>query len=186
MGRAIFLCGGSASGKTTIYRLAGVGKVCCKATTRKLRKDETEGIDFFVKTEDEFSYLEKQGAFIDVSGRYGKRYGILRDWFVKNTLNSDIVLYSHTYDSMSQSKKNIINEGYKALTIAVLSHESDIKNRLFIRHINEPKRRTRSIEEAINENRNIVKYLQMYDSHIINRHLEEAVVTFQTIVAESV
>jgi len=183
MNRAIFLCGSSASGKSTIYERAKDDRimVCCKATTRDLRYGEKEGIDFFVKTENEFTELEKKGAFIDVSGRYGKRYGIVRDWFNENIRNRDIVLYTHTYDSMARTKKNLVAERHKTVTVAVLCYETDIRKRLFERNRSEPNRQARSIEEAIAEQRNISRYLTMFDHMVINTELEEAVRSFQSI-----
>lgn len=182
MNRAIFLCGSSASGKSTIYRMSGHGIACCKATTRDLRPDENEGIDFFVKSQDEFDWLDRDGHFINTSVRYGHRYGIMRGWFDEKINKTDIIIYSHTFNSMSVCRRTIVNEGYRTLTVAVLAYEEDLKERLAYRNRNHPERVTRSVEEAIAENRNVERYLPAFDSMIINKDLDTAVRDYLAIV----
>src|SRR2546421_6481564 len=77
------LSGPSGSGKSTVLKrlLAGAGvplRLSVSATTRAPRPGETEGVDYYFWTRDQFEAEVKAGAFLEWAKVHGNCYGTLR------------------------------------------------------------------------------------------------------------
>ncbi len=85
-GRVVIISGPSGAGKSTVVR--ELMNVCplplgtsISATTRKPRDAERDGIDYFFLSEQRFTELRLQGAFIECRQNFGLKhwYGTLKD-----------------------------------------------------------------------------------------------------------
>ena len=187
-GKIFILCGCSASGKTAIFR--GAQKyvpdleICCKATTRELREDEQEGIDFFIMKHQKFYEMEKNRDFVDVSGRYNCRYGIIGSWLEGKTYQGiDVGIYTHTYESFNRTKANLTDNGYsRIISVAVLADIGEIERRLERRKGETPERVTVRLNLVRDEQESVESHLDAYDFVIRNVDLDRSIVYFTEIV----
>lgn len=73
----IILCGGSASGKTTVaVAMVELGyKRVVTYTTRPMRKGEVDGVSYNFISDEEFAKMVKEGGFIEYATYRGWSYG---------------------------------------------------------------------------------------------------------------
>ncbi len=82
-GALIVISSPSGAGKTTICKkLISEDKnlyLSVSVTTRKKRKKETEGIDYFFYSKNDFLKLQKQGKFLETAQVFDNLYGTLKE-----------------------------------------------------------------------------------------------------------
>ena len=81
-GLVLVISSPSGAGKTTICKkiideIEGV-TLSISATTRKKRKGEIDGKDYFFKNHQEFSDMQKNKEFIETANVFGHSYGTLK------------------------------------------------------------------------------------------------------------
>jgi len=90
-GAIIAISAPSGTGKTTILRriLSDFPEIVfsVSATTRKRRRNEVEGVDYFFITEEEFKKKIKNNEFVEWELFYDYYYGTFRD-FIENCINN--------------------------------------------------------------------------------------------------
>jgi guanylate kinase len=89
MARVFVITGPSGVGKGTLIRTLRERvpelELSVSATTRAPRPGEDDGVAYHFLTDDEFSRLVDQGAFVEHARYSGRRYGTLREELEKRT-----------------------------------------------------------------------------------------------------
>lgn len=90
-GTLVVISAPSGGGKTTVIhklleRLPNAGKVIT-STTREIREQEENGVDYYFLTKDEFEQKIADGAFIEHAVYAGHHYGVEHD-VLENTLTA--------------------------------------------------------------------------------------------------
>ncbi|MCM1244212.1 MAG: guanylate kinase [Roseburia sp.] len=170
-GILVVISGFSGAGKGTImkelikrydYHLS------VSATTRKPRTGETEGIDYYFHTREEFQEMIEQGELIEWAEYVGNYYGTPRR-YVEEQLEAgkDVLLEIEMQGGM------LVKEKFpEALLIFVSPPSGEIlKERLTGRGTESPEEIEKRLLRAVEE----VKYMKDYDYIIVNDDLEDAI-----------
>lgn len=170
-GILVVISGFSGAGKGTImkelikrydYHLS------ISATTRKPRTGETDGIDYYFHTRDEFQEMIKKGELIEWAEYVGNYYGTPKK-YVEEQLDAgkDVLLEIEMQGGM------LVKEKFpEALLIFVSPPSAEIlKERLTGRGTESPEEIEKRLLRAVEE----VKYMKDYDYIIVNDDLEEAI-----------
>lgn len=138
------------------------------ATTRKPRTGETDGIDYYFHTRDEFQEMIKKGELIEWAEYVGNYYGTPKK-YVEEQLDAgkDVLLEIEMQGGM------LVKEKFpEALLIFVSPPSAEIlKERLTGRGTESPEEIEKRLLRAVEE----VKYMKDYDYIIVNDDLEEAI-----------
>ena len=167
----------SGTGKTTICKkLLEYDKniyLSVSVTTRKKRKKEVEGVDYYFKSKKDFLNLKSKSSFIENAFVFENYYGTLKSEVLENLENGVDVLIDIDWQGTRQ-----ITEAMKGNLIKIFllpPSIDELKKRL-------SKRNSDSIEEinfrmskALKE----IKHYDEYDYVLVNNNLDN---TFQQIV----
>lgn len=120
----------SGAGKTTIikelFRKMPEIKFSVSATTRKKRKDETNGVDYYFISREEFENKIKRGEFVEWEEVHGNLYGTLKREIEKGTKGPrDLVFEVDVKGAISI--KNLFPQ---AVTIFIDAPKKDLISRL--------------------------------------------------------
>lgn len=170
-GILVVISGFSGAGKGTImkelikrydYHLS------VSATTRQPRKGETDGIDYYFHTREEFQNMIEKGELIEWAEYVGNYYGTPKK-YVEEQLNAgkDVLLEIEMQGGM------LVKEKFpNALLVFVSPPSGDIlKQRLTGRGTETPEEIEKRLLRAVDE----VKYMKEYDYIIVNDELEDAI-----------
>jgi guanylate kinase len=96
-GRLVVISAPSGAGKTSIARsilerMTGF-RFSVSATTRPKRETETDGVDYFFLTKDEFLHRVQAGAFAEWEEIYGNYYGTLRSEIDRALATGERILF---------------------------------------------------------------------------------------------
>lgn len=161
--KIIIISGPSGSGKgTVISALPDNYKKAISFTTRAIRPDiETDGIDYFFITPDEFDQLRSSGNILECNYFDGNYYGTSRSQIIdilQKGLNA--VLDVDVHGAM-----NIKKEFPEALMIFLMSPDVFVQER---RLRTREKNSEESIRNRIKEAENELAYTRFFDCVIIN------------------
>lgn len=171
----------SGSGKTTLCQklLDSVSRRrlvrSISATTRKPRRGERQGKDYFFIPREEFIRRRRAGEFIEWAGVLGNYYGTPRDFVESNLNKGRDVLLSIDVQGARQIKRRIKNAVF--IFIAPPSFQ-ELARRL-------QKRSTESSEEIaqrLHLAQKEMEYIKEYNYIIVNDNIEEALRQLQEIV----
>lgn len=157
-------------GKTTIVNLllqeVPYLKRVITYTTRSIRKNEIDGVDYIFKTKEEFENLIAQGAFLEYAKVHGNYYGTpKKDVETLLSQGYDVVLVIDV-QGMRQVKVNFP----ELITIFILPPSiEELVNRMKIRGENSEEIEKR-LQTAIGE----IPAWKEYDYAVINDNLEKA------------
>ena len=167
----------SGTGKTTICKkLLEYDKnihLSVSVTTRKKRKNEVEGIDYYFRTKKDFLNLKSEKAFIESAFVFENYYGTLKSEVLEQIENGTDVLIDIDWQGTRQitnaMKGNLIK-------IFILPPSIDeLKKRLSKRNSDSIKEINFRMSNALKE----IKHYNEYDYVLINDNLDN---TFQKIV----
>lgn len=182
-GSVLVVAAPSGAGKTTIVKNILKKfpelKFSISATTRKKREVETDGVDYFFLTEDEFLKKIENNEFLEWEKCYDYYYGTLRDHVL-----------------------NIINEGYSILL------EVDVKGALNIKKIfpdtvlifieppsfeelvsrlkNRKTETNEDLEKRIKRAEMELSLKNDFDYSVVNNKLDNAISEVTTIIKENI
>jgi guanylate kinase len=171
--KSVLFCGPSGSGKTTIvhYLLKNVPTLSfsVSATTRHKRYNETDGIDYYFLTPDEFRQRIKNHEFIEYEEVYKDRfYGTLEAEVERIWKKDKVVIFDVDVEGGVHIKKKL---GGKLLTVFVQPPSiEELHRRLSLRKTETPESLADRIEKSDKE----MKYAGKFDKVIINDNLETA------------
>ncbi len=178
-GFLLVISGPSASGKGTVCRkLLERNKdliFSISATTRKARKGEIDGVNYFFIDEKTFDQMVSNGEFIEYALVHGNKYGTPKKFVIDQVNKGEIVLLEIDVQGALQIKE-LFDE---AVFIFLLPPSmEELRNRII-------KRGTESKEDIDIRMRNAVDELKLaykYDYVVINDKVDEAVEKIETII----
>ena len=181
-GLLIIVSGPSGVGKGTVLkelRNADPNIVpSISATTRKPRKGETDGVNYFFKTESEFDLMIERGEFMEWAVFSGNKYGTPRA-YVSDNLSSgrDVLLEIDV-----QGALKLMNDGAEGIYIFIAPESLDVlRERLRGRGTEdeaEVERRVKAAEWELTQK-------DKYDYVVINRVVSDAAAEIENIIRKS-
>ena len=170
----------SGAGKTTMIRaLLPQAKnivFSISSTTRPKRPEETEGVDYFFTTKEDFLNKVKNDEFIEWAEVHGNFYGTLKKEIDRIHKEGKIPLF----DVDIQGSKSLKDKLANSVFILILPPSlQELENRLKERDTEPPEQIKLRLENAIAE---ISEYKQ-FDYVLINDNLPQSVLTFKSIIS---
>ena len=167
----------SGTGKTTICKkLLEYDKnihLSVSVTTRKKRKNEVEGVDYYFKSKKDFLNLKSQNSFIENALVFENYYGTLKSEVLEQLENGIDVLIDIDWQGTRQ-----ITQAMKGNLIKIFllpPSIDELKKRLSKRNSDSIKEINFRMSKALKE----IKHFDEYDYVLVNDNLEN---TFQKIV----
>jgi len=167
----------SGTGKTTICKkLLEYDKniyLSVSVTTRKKRKNEVEGIDYYFRSKKDFLNLKSQNSFIENALVFENYYGTLKSEVLEQLENGIDVLIDIDWQGTRQ-----ITEAMKGNLIKIFllpPSIDELKKRLSKRNSDSVKEINFRMSKALKE----IKHFDEYDYVLVNDNLDK---TFQKII----
>ena len=161
----------SGTGKTTICKkLLEYDKnihLSVSVTTRKKRKNEVEGIDYYFKSKEDFLNLKYQNAFIENAFVFENYYGTLKSEVTERLKNGIDVLIDIDWQGTRQITKAMKGNLVKIFLLPPSIDE--LKKRLSERNSDSINEIDFRMSNALKE----IKHYDEYDYVLINKNLEE-------------
>ncbi|MCY3778388.1 MAG: guanylate kinase [Candidatus Aminicenantes bacterium] len=178
-GRLIVMSGPSGAGKTSLGRalveqVEGL-RFSVSHTTRRPRRGERHGVEYFFVSEPEFREMVARDRFLEHARVHGHYYGTSREW-VTDCLDSgkDVLL-----DIDVQGARQIMDQVRDALTILILPpSRRELERRLTQRGQDRLAVIRRRMERAAKE----VGAYNRYRYAIINDSLKDALLELKSVV----
>jgi len=175
----VVLSSPSGGGKTTICR-----KILNKhkdylysisATTRKKRKNEKDGRDYFFLSEDQFNQIRKKRGFVEWAKVHGEYYGTLKKFVDKKEGEGKTALLVLDVQGGMAIKKKYLDS---VLIFLLPPSFEELKKRLIRRGTD----RTDEIEKRLKIALKEMKFWSKYDYVVINKNLKETVKLVEKII----
>ena len=167
----------SGTGKTTICKkLLEYDKnihLSVSVTTRKKRKNEVEGIDYYFRSKEDFLNLKSQNSFIENALVFENYYGTLKSEVLEQLENGIDVLIDIDWQGTRQITQAMKGNLVKIFLLPPSIDE--LKKRLSKRNSDSIKEINFRMSKALKE----IKHFDEYDYVLVNDNLEN---TFQKIV----
>ncbi len=181
-GRIFVISAPSGSGKTTLCRklirsLPGRRKLLrsVSVTTRKPRKGERAGRDYFFISKQQFLERRRKQGFLEWAGVLGCYYGTPREFVERETKRGNDVLLS--IDVQGARKIRRLNP--EAVLIFILPPSfAELERRLLLRSTEEKKEISRRLKLAEKE----LDFIKHYDYVVLNDKIEKAQAKLKRIV----
>ena len=171
-GLVLVISSPSGAGKTTICKkiideIEGV-TLSISATTRKKRKGEIDGKDYFFKNLQEFSEMLKNKEFIESANVFGHSYGTLKKEVLLKIKKGIDVIVDIDWQGTRQIEKHL---GQDVVKIFILP--PSIKE-LEIRLGNRASEDKENFLKRMSEARKEISHFNEYDFIVINNEVETA------------
>ena len=167
----------SGTGKTTICKkLLEYDKnihLSVSVTTRKKRKNEVEGIDYYFRSKKDFLNLKSQNSFIENAFVFENYYGTLKSEVLEQLENGIDVLIDIDWQGTRQITETMKGNLIKIFLLPPSIDE--LKKRLSKRNSDSIKEINFRMSKALKE----IKHFDEYDYVLVNDNLDN---TFQKIV----
>ena len=167
----------SGTGKTTICKKLleydNNIHLSVSVTTRKKRKNELEGIDYYFRTKKDFLNLKSQNSFIENALVFENYYGTLKSEVLEKLENGIDVLIDIDWQGTRQITQAMKGNLIKIFLLPPSINE--LKKRLSKRNSDSIKEINFRMSNALKE----IKHFDEYDYVLVNDNLDN---TFQKIV----
>tara|TARA_X000000950_G_scaffold206648_1_gene248585 strand:+ start:340 stop:930 length:591 start_codon:yes stop_codon:yes gene_type:complete len=178
----VILSSPSGVGKTTITKKIqqkySAFKISVSHTTRKMRSNEVDGIDYHFVNTNEFEKLIKEKKFYEHARIFGNYYGTLKKNIDKDVEKNDI-LFDIDWQGTKQLSKHKNLNLIKIFLIA--SDKNELKARLIKRNQN-TKREVDLRFDSFDED---VKHWRDYDYIVINKNLDNCFNQIMKIIKDN-
>lgn len=169
----------SGGGKTTIsqkiLRKHKEYLYSISATTRRKRKNEKEGKDYFFLSEKRFDRIRKRGGFVEWATVHGENYGTLKEFVNQAEKEERVALFVLDVQGGMAIKKKYP----KSVLIFLLPPSlEELRNRLVWRGTDKTDEVNKRLETALKE----IKFWSKYDYVVINKNLEQTVNMVEKII----
>ena len=180
-GLVLVISSPSGAGKTTICKklIQDIDNIelSVSVTTRKKRKYEIDGKDYFFRSESEFSSLENNNKFLENANVFGYSYGTLKREVISKIQKGIDVIVDIDWQGTRQIQKHIPNDIVKVFILPPSIKE--LENRLGNRASEDKKNFIKRMSEARKE----ISHYTEYDFVIINNEIEKAVNKIKSILS---
>lgn len=156
--KIIIISGHSGAGKSTIVRniindkkFSSYFCLSTSFTTRKIRRNEVDGIDYFFVSESEFKKKKKKNFFIEYNIYNGNYYGTPRNFLEKDIQNYKIPLLEIDVNGREKISEEIGKE--YVVSIFITAQLSSLKSRIKERDVSQLKKKMTSEEKSSIRNR---------------------------------
>ena len=170
-GVIVILSSPSGAGKTTLVKKISSTKnfnISISHTTRKPRKNEINGKDYFFVSSKEFKKLIKEGKFLEHANVFNNYYGSSKYMVVNNLKKGNNVIFDIDWQGTQQIKYKKLK--YKILTIFILPpSKEELHKRLLKREINNKK----IVHERMKLFKKDILHWTEYDFVVINDDLKK-------------
>jgi guanylate kinase len=171
-GMVLVISSPSGAGKTTICKkiineTEGVA-LSISATTRKRRKDEIDGKDYFFKNNNEFLEMLKNKEFIETANVFGHSYGTLKKEVLLKIEKGIDVIVDIDWQGTRQIEKHL---GQDVVKIFILPPSIE---ELEIRLGNRASEDKENFLKRMSEARKEISHFNEYDFIVINNEIEVA------------
>lgn len=178
-GFLLVISGPSGSGKGTVCKkLLERNKdlvYSVSATTRKARKGEIDGVNYFFMDEKTFDEMASRGEFLEYASVHGNKYGTPKKFVVEQVNKGEIVILEIDVQGALQVKK-LYDEAVFVFLLPPSMEE--LKKRIL-------KRGTESKEDMDIRLKNAgdeLKLVYEYDYVVVNDSVDEAVENIEAII----
>ena len=178
-GNLFIVSGPSGAGKGTIIRetlkMDDYFKLSISVTTREIRNNEKEGIDYFYKSKEEFKKMIDCNEFIEYAYVYDNYYGTQKKPVIDAIERGESVLLEIDIQGALQIKKNYP----ESIFVFILPPSmAKLKSRILERNSETDETFKKRFLSAFNE----INYIEKYDYYIINGVLEDSINSFRSII----
>ncbi|MGX7133387.1 MULTISPECIES: guanylate kinase [Enterococcus] len=179
-GLLIVLSGPSGVGKGTVRKAIFESKdndfhYSVSMTTRKMRKGEVEGVDYFFRTREEFEKLIESGEMLEYAEYVGNYYGTPLS-YVQKTLDDGKDVFLEIEVQGAQQVKEKVPDGVFIFLTPPDLHE--LKSRIVGRGTDAPD----VIEERMQVAREEIEMMALYDYAVVNDEVPKAVERIKKII----
>lgn len=177
-GTLVVMSGPSGAGKSSICRALIEDErvlLSVSATTRAIRDQEVDGVDYHFLSEDEFDRRVQVGDFLEHADYAGNRYGTLRAEVEQKLLGGNIVLL----EIEVKGTRILQSTGLEATYVFILPpSREELGRRLRARSTDDEA----AIERRLTIAREEYDAAHMYDYVIINEDLPEAIEAVRSVL----
>ena len=170
-GIIIILSSPSGAGKTTLVKKILSKKefsVSISHTTRKPRRNEIHGSDYFFVSQKEFKKLILDEKFLEYANVFHNYYGSSKELVLDKLSKGQNVVFDIDWQGTKQIKQG--NLKYKIITIFILPpSRKELFNRLLNREMGDEK----IANERMKQFENDVKHWTSYDYVVVNDNLDK-------------
>ncbi|MBN1695155.1 guanylate kinase [candidate division WOR-3 bacterium] len=175
----LIIAGPSGAGKTTVCKLLVKNDdkllYSISATTRKKRRGEKDGVDYYFIDEKKFKNWEKKGRFLETAKVHGYYYGTLKDFVAKADKDGREILL----DVDVKGKINICKKMNNAVSIFLLPPTmTEAVKRIKGRNVEKDIEIKKRMETATRE----VKEIKNFDYLVVNEDLKATVKVIKSII----
>ena len=180
-GMLIIISSPSGVGKTTLVRLLAERnknfEISISSTTRKPRKNEIEGKDYYFVNEEKFNDLIKTKSFYEYARVFTNLYGTLKEPVIKSISQGKDVLFDIDWQGSEQIKRLKLKN--KLISIFILPPNiKTLRDRLSNRDMKDKL----ILKERMNQFKNDVLHWKEYDYVVINNDLEKCYQAIMSII----
>ena len=171
----------SGAGKTSLVRELTKTKkdlqLSISHTTRKSRKKEKHGEDYFFISQQLFSEMENNDEFLETATVFGNKYGTSKQ-VIKKTLDSG---RSMVLDIDWQGARELKKSSYNSVSIFILPPSLKTLNERLRKRGDDPDEIKGRMQKAIQE----ISHYHEYDYVITNEQFEDSINIINSIVSSS-
>lgn len=183
--KLILLCGPSGSGKRSIWSgIINKPKYKCifsvSMTTRKARKNEKNGEDYFFVTKKQFELAIKKKQFLEYATYIDNYYGTPKAFVLNNLKKNKNVFLEIEMNGAMQIMKNFSNKKKMFSIFVCPPSMSELKKRLIARHTETNEVIKKRLKQAKWE----ITKKKLFDYIIVNNDIRSSRKKFQKILSK--